>query len=316
MKGALRLLLVAAILAIAWKVRGGFGDIGGALDRAGWQGVAVVTVLHLLPLALCGISWGLLMPGGSPALFILARWVRDGVGELAGFLPMSGEVAAVRLLTLMGLRPGLGAALTVVDLTAEALSQFVFSLFGVGLWMALHPHTDAARWGMIGLAVSVPIVMALLAIQHSSVLGFLSGLPAKLMPSVWQKGGEGGLMATVSEIYGDRRRVMRSILVHLAAWVAGCIEAWAALHMLGHPLDWPDVIALESLIFAIRSAAFVVPAGLGLQEGGYVLIGAALGLPAEVALAVSLLKRGRELILGLPTLLVWHWMEGRNGKAA
>jgi putative membrane protein len=316
MKAALRLLLVAVVLGIAWKVRGGFGDIGGALDRAGWQGVMLITVLHLVPLTLCGISWGLLLPGASPSLFILARWVRDGVGELAGFLPMSGEVAAVRLLTLKGLRPGLGAALTVVDLTAEALSQFVFSLVGVGLWMALHPHTDAARWGMTGLAVSIPVVLALLAVQHSSVLGFLSGLPARLMPSVWQSNGEGGLMATVSDIYGDRRRVFRSVLVHLAAWVAGCIEAWVALRLLGHPLSVPDVLALESLIFAIRSAAFVVPAGIGLQEGGYVLIGAALGLPAEVALAVSLLKRGRELILGLPTLVVWHWMEGRKDKAA
>jgi hypothetical protein len=40
------------------------------------------------------------------------------------------------------------------------------------------------------------------------------------------------------------------------------------------------------------------------------LFGALFGLPAETALAISLSKRVRELALGVPGLLVWHWIEG------
>ena len=86
-------------------------------------------------------------------------------------------------------------------------------------------------------------------------------------------------------------------------------EAWIALRFLGHPLAIWDVLALESIIYAIRSAVFFVPAGLGFQEGGYVMVCAALGLPPEVALAVSLLKRGREVLLGVPALLAWHFLD-------
>jgi hypothetical protein len=43
-----------------------------------------------------------------------------------------------------------------------------------------------------------------------------------------------------------------------------------------------------------------------------VLFGALLGVPADLALAVSLTKRVRELALGLPGLAAWQWVEGRR----
>ena len=73
-----------------------------------------------------------------------------------------------------------------------------------------------------------------------------------------------------------------------------------------------------SLGQAVRSAAFIVPGGYGVQEGGYMLIGAFYGLPAETGLALSLIKRVREIILGIPGLLDWQIFEGKRlwpGKA-
>ena len=54
----------------------------------------------------------------------------------------------------------------------------------------------------------------------------------------------------------------------------------------------------------------MVPMAAGVQEGGYLLVGAAFGLPPDQALALSLLKRGRDLALGVPALLGWQVMEG------
>jgi hypothetical protein len=36
------------------------------------------------------------------------------------------------------------------------------------------------------------------------------------------------------------------------------------------------------------------------------------GLPAEMGVAVSLLKRAREIVLGVPALLYWQGVEGRK----
>jgi hypothetical protein len=56
----------------------------------------------------------------------------------------------------------------------------------------------------------------------------------------------------------------------------------------------------------------MVPGALGALEGGIVVFGALFGLPADMALAISLSKRVRELALGLPGLLAWQWAEGHQ----
>ena len=65
----------------------------------------------------------------------------------------------------------------------------------------------------------------------------------------------------------------------------------------------------EALTAAIRSIAFIVPAGLAAQEGGFILIGQMLGLDGSTALALGLIRRVREILLGVPGLIVWWCIE-------
>ena len=108
------------------------------------------------------------------------------------------------------------------------------------------------------------------------------------------------------------RRVFRALVPEHDLAVAGAGEAWVGLWFMGHALAWSDVLILESIAFALRTAAFIVPSRLGVQEAGYVLLGALFGLSPDVALALSLLKRGREIATGVPCLIIWQGMEGRR----
>lgn len=316
MAALVRFFLIAVVIAAAWAFRSHLGDVGGALQTAGWLGVAAVAAYHPLSITLCGLAWQTLQPDGKATAFILGRWVRDGVSELASVLPLAGEMAGARMLTCRGIRPATAGALTVVDVTAEVLAQFVFSLAGVGVWLVRHPTGEVVRWAEIGLGLSVPILAAFVLAQRSVLMRFLETLPARLMPTIWHApDADSGIHAGITALWAQHRRVKKAVLLHLAAWTVSTGEGWLALQLLGHPLPPADVFALESIIFAIRSAAFFIPAALGVQEGGYLLLGAALGLPPEVALAVSLLKRGRAVILGIPALLVWHFLEGRPRPA-
>lgn len=317
MKAAiLRLGLIAAILGIAWWLRDGFGDVKGALDTAGWTGVMVLSVYHLLPLALCGMSWAALQSQIPVRAFVMGRWIKDGVGELAGFLPLSGEVVGIRMMTGYGMRTAEASAVMMADVTSEAIAQIIFSLLGVAMWLHNFPEAEVTRWALIALGISIPGIAAFIALQKSTVMRFLETLPAKLAPNTWDAPeAEAGVHAAIHAIYADKRRVAISVGWHVLAWVAGAAEAWIAMRLLGHPMDLGDILAMESIIFAIRSVAFVVPAAIGLQEGGYVIVGGVLGLSPELALALSLLKRGRELMLGLPALLAWHFVEHNAAKA-
>ena len=48
---------------------------------------------------------------------------------------------------------------------------------------------------------------------------------------------------------------------------------------------------------------FIVPAGMGVQEAGLIAFGALLGVSGPAAVALSLAKRMREILFGLPALL-------------
>ena len=120
------------------------------------------------------------------------------------------------------------------------------------------------------------------------------------------------LDAALDNLYNQRGRLAAAVLWRGAERLAKAGEVWLAPWLMGHPVSLIEALILESLTQAVRAAAFVVPAGLGVQEGGLVLIGGALGLSPDLSLALSLAKRFRELIVGLPGLLGWQLRERRH----
>jgi hypothetical protein len=81
---------------------------------------------------------------------------------------------------------------------------------------------------------------------------------------------------------------------------------------MGYPLDFGDAVIIESLMHAVRGASFAVPGALGAQEGGLIVLCAIFNIPPEAALALSLVKRIPDLVIGVPGLLAWQALEGWN----
>jgi uncharacterized membrane protein YbhN (UPF0104 family) len=107
-------------------------------------------------------------------------------------------------------------------------------------------------------------------------------------------------------VLGTYRRngpVTASFVLSLVGWIVGTGEVFLIARLLGTPVSWRDAFVLESLGQAIRGAGFAIPGALGVQEGGYLLLAPLAGLAPDAALALSLAKRARELLLGLPGLL-------------
>jgi hypothetical protein len=161
------------------------------------------------------------------------------------------------------------------------------------------------------LSLPVPVVTALL-LRYGSVFRRLEGF---LRPVVGETALSAGAASLDRELRACLRRG-RSLLVagalQLAAMISGSFEVWFALRLFGHPVGVGTALILESMTQAIRHLTFIVPAGLGVQEAGLVLFGHALGISSELALAVSMAKRMREVLCGLPPLLSWQWLEARR----
>ncbi len=120
----------------------------------------------------------------------------------------------------------------------------------------------------------------------------------------------------ILRIHAHHRAFLGSLLVHFIAWMVGALEAGISLWLMGHPISVSDALVLDSLVCALRSIIFFVPLAAGVQEGGFVLVGSLIGLPAGLALAVSLLKRARDVIKGVPAVLAWQLVERRASRRA
>jgi putative membrane protein len=310
--GALIGLAVATILIVHF----GWRQVVDAALAVGWQGLVALIGIYLVCLVLCAVAWRIVIldaPRHAILICLWARWLRESIGNLA-LIPTAGEIAGARELNRHGVRSGMAGASTIVDLTLELLSQIVFTLFGLTLLITWYRGLEIGPWLVTGIAVSALAAAGFILAQRRGLFRFLERLPDKLdLKWAWTVLPDAeGIHAGVQTIYQHRGRVLASGGVHLAAWVVGVGEAYVGLYFMGHAIAWSDALTLESIAFALRTAAFVIPSRLGIQEGGYILLGAMFGLSPEVALALSLLKRGREVVTGLPCLIIWQSVESRR----
>ena len=291
--------------------------IGRALGLIGGGGAIALTAYRLLSVILCALAWRVLRPGGPAPSFLAARLARDGVASLLPMLPAGGEVVGARMLALEGEPPAAAAAATIGDLTLEVASQAAFTLIGAAALTAALPG-DHGRWAWAALAASLPLLAGLGLIQHPRMLALLEGLAGRLAKGAFWADwlGERGLAGALARLRRRPARLLAGFLIHLAAWLVGTGEAWLALRLMGAPLGLTTVLALEAVVFALRGAAFAIPWAAGVQEGSYLALGLALGLPAEIALALSLVKRLPDLALGLVGLALWQRRERQAARAA
>ena len=311
--GAIAGLALATILIVHF----GWRQIADAALAAGWQGLLALTGIYAFGLVLMAFAWqGLILDRPRHLFFscLWARWLRESVGNLLALLPTAGELAGAREMTFHGVRPGMAGASTVVDVTLELISQIAFTLLGLILLLTWYQGKEIKVWLAGGIAILILAAASFILAQRKGLFSLLERLSEKLdLKWVWNDlpGGE-GIHASIQTIYRHRGRILSGGVLHFAGWIVGATEAWVGLWYMGHALPWSDVLILESVAFALRTATFFVPSRLGVQEGGYIVLGAMFGLSPEVALALSLLKRARELFTGIPCLIIWQGIEARR----
>ncbi|WP_439814853.1 lysylphosphatidylglycerol synthase domain-containing protein [Zavarzinia sp. CC-PAN008] len=307
--------LLGLALATALLIGEGFADVMGALATAGW-GILLASLFHIVPMAVNGRAWQVLMPGrrtGGIVLWTALVWVREAVNGLLPVARVGGEVVCGRLMLRRGFRVAPSVSSLVLDMTLSLLSQFLFTLVGLGL-LLLRTDDQAIilRLGL-GMLILLPLMALFIVVQRRGLFSLAAGVVGKLFGDRWGSLGLTSRRLDRAVRQGWRRtdRVGLSLALQLVGWILGGGEIWLVLHFMGHTVSIWDAILIEALIQAIASAAFIVPGAIGVQEGGFLLLGALVGLPPDVALALALARRARDLILFVPALIGWQLLEGR-----
>ncbi|HVT79857.1 MAG TPA: flippase-like domain-containing protein [Phycisphaerae bacterium] len=304
-------------LFVTLLLRHGVADIAGAVAAARW-GVLAVIVVHTVPLMLDAMGWRALIAKQDRLPYwrlLELRWIGDSVSAMLPVAQVGGEVVRVRLAAARGMRISTAAATVIAGMTVCVATQIVFTLSGLGMLIA-RTGSSTMLWPAIGgTAIFAAAIGGFYAVQRVGIFRILSGMAKHLLKSEsfsrMLKDGQ-ALDTELHRAYERRRGLIESSFWNLAVWVTGAVEVWIALRAVGIPASFMDAFILESASQAIRSAFFVVPGALGVQEGGYVVIGAMLGIDAPTALALALIRRAREVAFGVPGVIAWQIAEGKH----
>jgi glycosyltransferase 2 family protein len=319
----LRIIIVAGIgLALVFYLLGhvGWRTVLSAATSVGWGGFIILCAAALLVFLILGPAWRTLLPSRSRlglSVFVWARMVRDAASEALPVSQVGGMALGVRAAVLQGVASPVAVASMVVDVTTEMLAQIAYIAVGVLILSARAVHTPLTESYTvifsIGLALAAVAGGAFLALQRYGHHWVARRLVGRLLPRSVRFSTAAA--KALDHIYQSRVRVAVSLALHFCAWVAGAAVTWLAFRLIGEPVDFPSVIAIESLVYATRSAGFIIPNAIGVQEAAYTLLAPLVGVGKEFGLAVSLLKRARDLAIGAPILLIWQAVEGRRAVA-
>ncbi|QBR01216.1 lysylphosphatidylglycerol synthase domain-containing protein [Paraburkholderia pallida] len=287
------------------------------LLQAAGMGLVLAALLHILPM--CANAWDwrtLIRPAQRPSFPAMLKlvWIRESINGLLPVARIGGEIVSFRLLGRAGVRPATAAASLVADMQLTLISQLIFGLIAAG-YVLEHSSSDAARlagrlaWGIAGIA---PVLVLFALVQHARPFERAAHVINRITSGkvVDLVGKSARVDQSVKLIWRQTGVVVRYLLIWQTLQCLGyALEIWCALHVLGVQATFAQAFVIEALIQLVSSAAFLIPGGLGVQEGGFVLIGGLLGFDAPTCLALAGARRVRDLLFYVPGLFAWQAAE-------
>jgi putative membrane protein len=312
-------MLVGVAVIIGLTAWSGWRLVVDAVASVG-VGILVVTFVRAMTVSVAGLGWQLLFPRNlrPPAWrCVLLRFVREGANNLLPFAQVGGDLVGARLLAFSGVSGALSLASVIVDVLLQAVTQLLFAICGLAILISLGEHRSFVWAATPGFIVAMIALGGFYWVQRHGgrriILSLLNRI-ASDQDGFFQTRVE-AVYDRLTAIYASRSTLLTSSIVHFIGWLIGGGEVYATFAFMDVPVSWAEALVIESLIDAVRGAAFALPGALGAQEGGLIVLCALFGVPPDQALALSLVKRVADLALGLPGLLAWQIAEGRRLRA-
>lgn len=310
----LHALPFAAGIALLAYILYGFGSaqVWNDLRAIGW-GCAVIILLELVAGACNAQSWWYTLPRdvrrGALVTLFLVQMAGSALNDMTPAGALYGEPVKVLLL-----RDRIPVSVTAASLMssklAQALARALFVMIGMLAASGLvRLEGLPVKTLAIGFALTATGVGAFMALQIRGFSRPLKRASARLrILGGWIERVEqavGRVDDHLRELYRERPRdFVAAVLFALVGLGMGVVQVWLLLQWIGLGRNWPASITIEAFAVLVAFVSFVVPGSLGIQEGGKLLIFAALGLPLSAGLSVGVTFRLNNVANQLLGLLV------------
>jgi putative membrane protein len=296
-------------------MRQGASQVGAALAQAG-LGLVCITAIHPIRVLADTAGWQVLVPRRHRLPWLTALWMHwlgESVSDVLPAARIGGDIVTARLAAIHGMSPRIAAASVLADVTICAFCKVAFVLIGLVLLVAATGKTALVGPTVIGVLIGGAAIGIFYLLQRRGIFRGAAILASRLRES-WSSLEQHGeaVDRTVRRLYSRKRAVIGCCLFALISWLIGAGEVWIAFIGLGAQISFWTVIILETVTQAIRGVTFLVPGALGIQEGGYLVVARIVNISGSTALAAALVRRARELILGIPGAFIWQLIEARH----
>ena len=297
-----------------------------------WQGIDTITnilteagfiLLFVCPFAvpdqyLGSEAWRILFPPNfrpHRLKALLASWIGSSVNTLMPVATIGGEIVKARIIVLLLYSSTKAAATITVDKTVQAIAVLIWGLIGAILLLIYIGPSAIVTGIFISSGILAIGIFGFIIVQ---IKGGFTKIAQKLTVFTGQaenhrlKKSTLEFQHSIEEIYKNKNRIVLATILRLHQRIILVGEIVLASHIFGTPIGIMEAMILKGIIGAIRGLSFAIPAGLGIQEGGYVAIGALIGHPPDLMIAISLTTRLREILPNIPLLFLWQILEGRS----
>ena len=307
-----RVFLVAGLVLLAFLIR----EVGAAavlanLRLVGW-GIVPIIMQECVSYTANTLGWWAAFPQPRPAIrltqLLQARMAGDAVNYVTPTATLGGEFVRTRVLRGLAPNTSIVASVAVAKL-GQTVGQIAFVIIGLAIVLDDTPMPETMRHSLLaGLAAFSALVLGLIFVQRRGMFAPLLrlfeklGLPARA-PEFMRR--LQGLDDEIASIHANANGAfVLSSASFFVGWCMGVVEIYLILWFLGVPVSVHRALTVEVLSVAIDGMLFFVPAKVGTQEGGKVLIFTLLGLDPAKGLALGIVRRIRELTWASIGLLI------------
>ena len=273
----------------------------------GWLGFSLILGIYLLAFWIDAVSW-LLAIDTAP---ISWRWTwRAFAARMAGeaynaLIPAAGiggePIKAEIIKRRFGISLKVGGASLVIAKTVNMIALVAFLFFGFVMIQGMEalPNTFKTAAGL-GLAVLISGTAALFLLQRYKLISRLAHRYTSSRGRDWIHRSLNNF-EEIDQIfvnfYRHRGHLFKwALFLAFANWLLGAAEIYLVMMFLGHPVDWTVAWIIEAATQMMRTAAFFIPAAIGVQEGTFLFIcGVFTGNPT-LGIAAALIRRAREIV--------------------
>jgi glycosyltransferase 2 family protein len=273
--------------------------------------------LLILPYGLTSLFWAvswrclLVSTPRRPPLgrLFLLRLAGDSLNQLTPTASLGGEPFKALRLHARGVEWQEATASLVIHKALTVLSLVLYILVSMALIPVALPGLPRglALFSLLGtLLLGIAGAVFVILQRRNPCVGFMRLLqrigicPALLIEK------EQELVSLDSYLAGFYREHPRAgivaLLFYLLGWLTHAFEVYLIFWLLGHPIPLAVALCLDALSQLVAGLGFMIPASLGVQDGGNILLSLGFRLGPTLGAGFSILRRFREafwLLLGL-----------------